>query len=187
MQQSFFTVIPATKEHHCYIRDILATIYDASKVKGNSIVMRDPEYLAAKTNEGKAVIALKGDEFAGFCYLECWQNEKFVAHSGLIVKPEYCGQGLASKIKEATFQICRTMFPNAKIFNITKSEAVIKIDTRLGFKIVPYTELTDDPAFWKGCETRPHYHTLLKNNMQSCECTGLVFNPESVSGDSHRV
>lgn len=45
----------ATSQHQRYIPDILAAIYQASKVKGNSIVMRDPDYLAQKMEEGKAV------------------------------------------------------------------------------------------------------------------------------------
>ena len=35
--------------------------------------------------EGKAIIALDGEEFAGFCYIETWGNKQFVANSGLIV------------------------------------------------------------------------------------------------------
>ena len=169
-----FSVITADASHHRYIPHILAAISEASKVKGNSIVMRDPHYLAQKMDEGKAVIALLGDEFAGFCYLECWQDEQFIANSGLIVKPEFRGNGLATRIKEQIVSICRSKFPDSKVFGITKSEAVIKINRRLGFSVVPYSELTTDDAFWKGCATCRHYHTLLANNMASCYCTGLL-------------
>lgn len=172
-----FTVKTADCNHHKYIPDILEAIYDASKVKGNSIVMRDPAYLAKKMDEGKAVIATQGDKFAGFCYIESWESERFIANSGLIVKPEYRGLGLASRIKKTIFDICRTMFPDAKIFSITKSQAVIKMNTRLGFMEVPYSELTVDPKFWKGCDTCPHYQTLLDNGMQNCECHGLLYIP----------
>jgi len=44
-----------------------------------------------------AVIALIDREFAGFCYIESWQHGKFVAHSGLIVHPDYRNLGLAKK------------------------------------------------------------------------------------------
>lgn len=171
------TITKACSQHHHYIQDILAAIYEASKVKGNSIVMRDPDYLAQKMDEGKAVIALDGEKFVGFCYIESWQEEQFVANSGLIVKPEYRGKGVASGIKKQIFNICRTMFPNAKIFGITKSLAVIKMNSRLGFREVPYAELTTDPRFWKGCDTCPHYQQLLDNDMKSCECHGLLFDP----------
>lgn len=179
----FIQVVTANPSHHRYIPDILAAIYEASQVKGNSIVMRDPDYLAQKMDEGKAIIALKGEDFAGFCYLESWEDERYVANSGLIVKPEFRGQGLASAIKKGIFDICRTMFPEARIFSITKSQAVIKMNTRLGFRKVPYTELTCDPKFWKGCETCPHYPTLLENNMENCECQGLLFDPNSSAGE----
>lgn len=75
----------------------------SSQVKGNSIVMRDPEYLARKMDEGKAVIALDGKTFVGFCYIESWEDEKYVANSGLIVRPEYRGRGIARAIKQEIF------------------------------------------------------------------------------------
>ena len=174
-ERNDISVITATSEHHRYISDILSAIHDATLEKGTSIVMRDPAYLAQKMDEGKAVIALRGDEFVGFCYLECWEGGRFVANSGMIVRPEFRGQGIASRIKSAIVQICRTMFPDAKIFGITKSQAVIKMSLRLGFSKASYSELTSDPAFWKGCATCPHYHTLLANNGQACECQGLIF------------
>lgn len=111
METSNIDVLTATTQHQRYIPDILAAIYQASKVKGNSIVMCDPDYLALKMEEGKAVIALRGEDFVGFCYLESWQGGKFVANSGMIVRPEYRGQGVATRIKAAIVQICRTKFP----------------------------------------------------------------------------
>lgn len=168
-------IIRANAIHHCYIPDILDAIYEASKVKENSIVMRDPQYLAQKMDEGKAVIALDEDTFVGFCYIECWENEKYVANSGLIVRPEYRGRGVAMRIKQEIFNVCREMFPESKIFGITKSEAVIKINKRLGFTVVPYSALTTDEKFWNGCDTCPHYQELLGNNYEDCQCTGLLF------------
>jgi len=172
-----YSVLIADESHIRYIPDILSAIYAASKIKGNSIVMRDPEYLAVKMREGKAVIALYEKEFAGFCYIESWQRDNFVANSGLIVKPEHRGKGLASKIKKLIFEICRTKFPKACIFSITKSPAVKKMNLALGFKEVNYTELTTDPKFWKGCETCPHYNELLSNQMRNCQCIGLLYKP----------
>lgn len=57
----------------------------------------------------------------------------------------------------------------------------IVMSLRLGFTKVPYSALTTDPAFWKGCATCPHYHTLLANNGQTCECQGLLFDPDRIS------
>lgn len=170
-------IIRANATHQRYIPDILNAIFEASKVKGNSIVMRDPQYLAQKMDEGKAVIALDEDTFVGFCYIECWEDEQYVANSGLIVRPEYRDRGVAMRIKQEIFNVCRGMFPDAKIFGITKSQAVIKINKRLGFSVVPYSALTTDEKFWKGCDTCPHYQELLDNDYADCHCTGLLFVP----------
>ena len=173
-------VVVADESHARYIPDILGAIFEASKVPGNSIVMRDPDYLALKMREGKAVIALCDDgSFAGFCYLECWQDEQFLANSGMIVKPEYRGQGLATRIKQEIVRVCHEMFPDAAIFGITKSEAIKKISLRLGFEEVPYSEITTDPKFWKGCDTCRHYSELLANNVLSCHCTALLLRPNN--------
>lgn len=177
-QASSVRVVVADESHARYIPDILAAIFEASKVPGNSIVMRDPDYLALKMKEGKAVIALDGDAFAGFCYIECWQDEEFVANSGLIVRPEYRGQGLATRIKRVIFETSRRLFPDASIFSITKSEAVIRMNTALGFRRAEYRDLTSDPKFWKGCDTCRHYPELLANDFASCQCVGLLFRPE---------
>lgn len=169
-----FNVVSATAEHIPYIPDILSAIYDASRVPGNSIVMRDPEYLAQKMREGKAVIALENGNFAGFCYIECWQNQEFIANSGLIVKPEYRGQGLARAIKRTIVEVSRTLFPGSRLFGITKSATVIRINKDLGFSLVDYDQLTTDPLFWNGCKTCPYYPTLLENKGISCLCQGLL-------------
>ena len=44
-------VVVANESHKQYIPDILSAIYEASQVKGNSIVMRDPDYLAQKIKD----------------------------------------------------------------------------------------------------------------------------------------
>lgn len=169
-----FSVQIATAAHIPYIPAILDAIYVASKVPGNSIVMRDPDYLALKMKEGKAVIALHGDEFAGFCYMEAWQNGEFIANSGLIVKPEFRKQGLAREIKRQLVEAGRKLFPGSTVFGITKSPAVVKINLSLGFHKVRYQELTTDPAFWKGCETCPYYQTLVENQGKDCLCQALI-------------
>ena len=45
-----FSVLAASEQHIPYISDILSAIEIASKVPGNSIVMRDPTYLTTKVN-----------------------------------------------------------------------------------------------------------------------------------------
>ena len=116
-----FIVEVASEKHIPYIPEILKTIEDATKVRGTGIAKRKPEYIEQKMREGKAIIAMKGDIFAGFCYIESWDHEKFVANSGLIVKPEFRGKGLAKAIKKKAFELSRSRFPNAKIFEIGRA------------------------------------------------------------------
>jgi hypothetical protein len=42
---------------------------------------------------------LDGDKFAGFCYIETWQEKGFVANSGLIVVEEYVDWDLQKPLK----------------------------------------------------------------------------------------
>jgi len=122
---------------------------------------------------------LDGDKFAGFCYIEVWGHEKFVANSGLIVHPDYRGQGLAKAIKERIFELSREKFPNAKIFGITTGLAVMKINYELGYKPVTFSELTDDPEFWKGCQTCKNFDVLTRTEQKMCLCTGMLYDSNS--------
>ena len=75
----------ADASHEVYVDTILDTIREAAKKRGTGIAERTHEYVATKMKEGKAIIALCGDEFAGFTYIESWGNKEYVATSGLIV------------------------------------------------------------------------------------------------------
>jgi len=172
-----FEIVVATPEHIKYVPEILKTIEDATKVRGTGIAKRNPQYVEAKMNEGKAIIALCGDDFAGFCYIESWDHDEFVANSGLIVKTEYRGHGLAKAIKHKAFELSRKRFPNAKIFGLTTGLAVMKINTELGYVPVTFSELTSDPVFWKGCESCVNFDVLSRTNYTRCLCTGMLYDP----------
>ena len=144
-------VMVAGKEQLKYVSTINDTIDEAAKARGTGIARRTDEYIADKINNGKAIIALNRDEFVGFCYIESWGHEKFVANSGLIVKPSYRGMGVAKRIKQAAFELSRKKFPNAKIFGLTTGEQVMRINTELGYVPVTFAKLTDDEQFWAGC------------------------------------
>jgi ribosomal protein S18 acetylase RimI-like enzyme len=49
-----------------------------------------------------AVIALDNG-VSLFCYIESWQDSNYVAHSGLIVHPDYRNLGLAKKNQSKVF------------------------------------------------------------------------------------
>ena len=149
-------VIVASEKHLSYVETILDTIEKAAKVRGTGIAKRSPEYVKQKMLEGKAIIALDGDKFAGFCYIESWSNKQFVANSGLIVVEAYRGHGLAKRIKRKAFELSRSRFPDAKIFG-----------------------LTDDEAIWKGCQSCVNYDILQRTNRRMCLCTGMLFDPHA--------
>lgn len=167
----------AGEEHIKYVQTILETIEAAAKVRGTGIAKRTPEYLEQKMREGKAIIALAGDEFAGFCYIESWGNKQFVANSGLIVVETFRGHGLAKKIKQMAFALCRTMFPDAKVFGLTSGAPVMKINTELGYEPVTFAQLTDDEAFWRGCQGCVNYDVLTRTNRRYCICTAMLYDP----------
>jgi GNAT superfamily N-acetyltransferase len=160
-----------------YVDTILTTIAEAAKVRGTGIARRSPEYIEQKMKEGKAIIALAGEEFAGFCYIETWGNKKFVANSGLIVVDKFRGHGLAKRIKRKAFELSRQRYPDAKIFGLTTGLAVMKINSELGYKPVTFSELTTDEAFWKGCQSCVNYDILTRTERKHCLCTGMLYDP----------
>ncbi len=168
----------ADESHIKYIDTILQTITDAAKVRGTGIAKRSPEYVATKMREAKAVIALEGDRFAGFSYIETWGNKHYVTTSGLIVHPDYRGIGLAKRIKNLTFTLARVRWPHAKIFSLTSGSAVMKMNTQLGYHPVTFNDLTDDEAFWRGCQGCINHDILQRTGRRYCICTAMLFDPE---------
>ena len=171
-------VMVADASHEKYVDTILTTIADAAKVRGTGIAKRTHEYLATKRREAKAVIALQGDKFAGFSYIETWGNKQYVTNSGLIVHPDFRGLGLAKRIKDMTFTLARKRWPHAKIFSLTSGSAVMKMNTRLGYHPVTFNALTDDEAFWRGCEGCINVDVLHRTDRRYCICTAMLFDPE---------
>lgn len=171
-------VLVADESHEKYVDTILQTIADAAKDRGTGIAKRTHEYLTTKMKEAKAVIALVGDSFAGFSYIETWGNKKYVTTSGLIVHPDFRHLGIAKRIKDMTFTLARMRWPHAKIFSLTSGKAVMKMNTALGYQPVTFDDLTDDEAFWRGCEGCVNYPVLKERNRKFCICTAMLFDPE---------
>jgi GNAT superfamily N-acetyltransferase len=172
-------IMIANASHEKYVDEILETISAAAKVRGTGIAKRTHEYVAQKMREGKAVIALAGEEkeFAGFCYIESWGNKQYVANSGLIVVDKFRRRGLAKRIKKTAFDLSRKMWPNAKLFGLTSGGAVMRINTELGYVPVPFAELTDDEAFWKGCQGCINHDILERTGRRYCICTAMLYDP----------
>ncbi len=167
----------ADSSHVIYADTICRLVYISAQERGTGIAERSPDYIVRKMVSGKAVIALDGKEFAGFAYIETWSHTKFVANSGLIVAHKYRNSGLAGRIKSKIFNLSRKLYPDAKIFSITTGLAIMKINTRLGFKPVTFSELTDEKEFWKGCEGCRNFDVLQRNDYKMCLCTGLLYDP----------
>lgn len=178
------TVEFAVKEHAIHAEHICNLIYESALQRGTGIARRSNEYISKKITGGKAVVALDGDKLIGFSYIECWGHGDFVATSGLIVDPDYRHLGLAAKIKAKTFELARMRFPYAKIFSITTSLPVMKLNSRMGYKPVTFSELTDDDEFWKGCEGCVNYDILQRNNRRMCLCTGMLYDPANPAEDN---
>jgi len=128
--------------------------------------------------EGKAVIAFSPEgEWAGFCYIETWSHEQYVANSGLIVSPTFRKGGVARQIKKRIFELSRSKYPDAKIFGLTTGLAVMKINSELGYEPVTYSELTSDDAFWAGCQSCVNYDILMSKERKNCLCTAMLYDP----------
>ncbi|MEO1051187.1 MAG: GNAT family N-acetyltransferase [Bacteroidota bacterium] len=172
-----FSIIIAGEEHLGYADGVCKLIEEAARARGTGIAKREPDYIKSKMRNGQAVIALHEKEIAGFCYIETWQDKKYVANSGLIVNPKFRNQGLAKKIKQKAFELSLDKFPGTKLFGITTSLAVMRINSELGYKPVTFSELTKDESFWKGCQSCPNFDILERNERKNCLCTGMLFDP----------
>jgi N-acetylglutamate synthase-like GNAT family acetyltransferase len=156
--------------------DLLCQWYiESAKQRGTGIAKRDPEYVREKMRQGNAVIAFVDGELAGFCYIETFESGKFVANSGLVVNTELRKHGLGRAIKREVFRLSRTKYPEAKIFGITTSLAVMKINSDLGYEPVTFSELTTSEDFWKGCKSCKNFGILMENERKMCLCTGMLF------------
>ncbi|PPK84726.1 hypothetical protein CLV84_3889 [Neolewinella xylanilytica] len=167
-------ILVAQPEHTVFARAICDLIEESARARGTGIAKRKPEYVEEKMLTGKAIIALVDGEIGGFSYIETWEHGKYVANSGLIVNPAFRRHGLARRIKAAIFKLSRTKYPEAKIFGITTSLPVMKINSDLGYRPVTFSELTQDDAFWGGCKTCPNYDILERNQRRMCLCTAMM-------------
>lgn len=178
MEQSQIIVRVATSADTKYASTITAEMESSALARGTGIAKRSPEYVAQKMEEGKAVIAVTSEgEWVGFCYIEAWEHENFVANSGLIVAPAFRKSGVAKQIKHRIFELSREKYPNAKIFGLTTGLAVMKINSDLGYEPVTYSELTHDEEFWTGCKSCVNYDILMSKDRKNCLCTAMLYDP----------
>lgn len=177
MEQEIIIRVANSGDVH-YATIITDEMESSAKARGTGIAKRSPDYVAKKIEEGKAVIAHTPDgTWVGFCYIEAWGHDKFVANSGLIVSPTFRKSGVAKSIKKRIFDLSRQKYPDAKIFGLTTGLAVMKINSELGYEPVTYSELTDDEEFWKGCKACVNYDILMGKDRKNCLCTAMLYDP----------
>ena len=173
MQDALIIRLAIDEDHHH--AELISNMYkESSKERGTGIALRQPIYINRKISEGKAAVAFVNNELVGFCYIETFGQARYVSNSGLIVASKYRGLGIGKKIKEYIFNMARNNYPHAKVFGITTSSAVMKMNTSLGYSPVSFQELTNDEEFWKGCSSCPNYDILLRNEKKLCLCTGML-------------
>ncbi len=170
----------ATAADAIYADALCQWYVESAKQRGTGIAKREPAYVAQKMASGDGVIAFVAGKLAGFCYIETFDDETFVVNSGLVVDGALRKSGLGRAIKQEVFKLSRRKYPQAKIFGITTSLAVMKINTELGYKPVTFSELTTSDDFWKGCKSCKNYGILLDNERKMCLCTGMVYDGEPV-------
>ncbi len=168
----------ATSADKHYAETITTEMEESAKARGTGIAKRSPAYIEQKMEEGKAIIATTQEgTWVGFCYIEAWEHDKYVANSGLIVSPAFRKTGVATEIKQKVFALSREKYPNSKIFGLTTGLAVMKINSDLGYEPVTYSELTNDEEFWKGCRSCVNYEILMSKDRKNCMCTAMLFDP----------
>lgn len=172
-----YTLETGAERHLPYVAEICELIETSARARGTGIAKRDRRYVEQKLIDGHAVIAFAENALAGFCYIETWTHGKYVANSGLIVAPQFRQSGLAKRIKRRIFELSRELYPNARIFGITTSLAVMKINTELGYHPVTFSELSQDDEFWSGCQACPNFDVLTRMQRRMCLCTGMMYDP----------
>ena len=178
MEQSKIIVRVATSADKKFASIITDEMAASAQARGTGIAKRSPDYIVQKMEDGKAVIALTSEnDWVGFCYIEAWGHEQFVANSGLIVAPAFRKSGVAKQIKRRIFELSREKYPHAKIFGLTTGLAVMKINSDLGYEPVTYSELTDDEEFWAGCKSCVNYDILMSKDRKNCMCTAMLYDP----------
>ncbi|MFY0253114.1 GNAT family N-acetyltransferase [Chitinophaga sp. 30R24] len=173
-----FVVRLATPADLDFALPIVAEMEASAKARGTGIAKREPAFIRAKILEGKAVIAFTANGiWAGFSYIQSWEQQRFVSNSGLIVSPAFRGMKVAAAIKQKIFELSRLLYPAAKLVSITTGLPVMKLNTRLGFEPVTYDQIPSDPQFWEGCKSCVNYPILVAKHHRNCLCTAMLFQP----------
>ncbi|WP_121809720.1 GNAT family N-acetyltransferase [Mucilaginibacter kameinonensis] len=179
MEDERIIVRPAIPADVVFADQIIKEMEGSAIARGSGISKRSAASVIEKIDTGKAIVAVtENGEWVGFSYIETWDDGKFVSNSGLIVSPQHRNQGVASEVKNMIFNLSRSKYPTAKIFSITSGLAIMKMNTRLGFEPVTYSEVAQEPRFWDACKSCVNYDVLQSKNRCNCLCTAMLFDPQ---------
>ncbi|WP_114937107.1 GNAT family N-acetyltransferase [Mucilaginibacter endophyticus] len=179
MEDERIIVRPAIPADVVFADQIIKEMESSAITRGSGISKRSAASVIEKIDTGKAIVAVtENGEWVGFSYIETWDDGKFVSNSGLIVSPQHRNQGVASEVKNMIFNLSRSKYPTAKIFSITSGLAIMKMNTKLGFEPVTYSEVAQEPRFWDACKSCVNYDVLQSKNRCNCLCTAMLFDPQ---------
>lgn len=176
-------IVEVASDRHLPLADLIChTIKEGVLARVTGIAGRTPEDIREKIRSGQAVVALhRNGDWVGFAYWAVWEAGQYVSHSGLIVNPEYRQQGVADLLKHKLLELTRAAYPQARLFSITTSQAVMSLNTKLGYHAVAFSELPKDERFWSQCAGCQHHDILHRTAGKYCLCTGMLLEPEKVA------
>lgn len=163
----------------CFVQNIITEIEDAAKDPATGICKRTAAFLTQKITAGLSVIAVtqQGD-WVGFCYIQEWDQARFVSSCALVIAPAFRNHGIAGAIKARIAELAKDKYPTASLFGLTTSSAVMKINSQLGYEAVTYSEITGDSGFWDSCQGCVNYDILQRNERKRCLCTAMLCRKE---------
>lgn len=160
-----------------YANVIAETTRQSAITRGTGIGGRSVQQIEERLVTGHAVIAIANEHsWAGFCFINAYDQGRTVSHSGLIIHPEHRGQGLSLEIKLKIIELSKEKYPRADMISITTTAAVLELNSNAGFRPVLFQDLTTDPAFWAGCRGCVHFSILNSQSGRNCFCTAMKKN-----------
>jgi GNAT superfamily N-acetyltransferase len=167
--QDRYIIKIANQSDFKYLPDIIDEINRSAKERETGIVDRTVGYLKRKINEGFAVIIIdkNNNEWVAFSSLEVWFHDRYVSNTALIVRPKYRGNGLLKILKTRIVQLAKELFPNATLFSLTASPAILKANLQLGYTEVPFDYFRNDQLFIEGNESEVDYFQLMNKGFNA--------------------
>jgi hypothetical protein len=166
----------ATEHDQRFVQNIITEIEIASQIKGTGICKREPAFISQKITEGNAVMAVTpSGAWAGFCYIQPHDNGQFVSSCALVISRNFRNRGIASQIKAQVLALAKNKYPAARIFGLTTSHVVERINAQLNYVEVSYAEVTQADTFWQSCRSCENYQLLLQQDKKKCLCKAMVY------------